>query len=53
MQEAENLIGHKTLQFRDIFEKGNQEQSTSSHQDKTRPPPRKLKEFKPSNIDER
>ncbi|XP_068242942.1 drebrin-like protein [Palaemon carinicauda] len=50
-KEAESLIGHRTHSTRAIFETG----STTSEQNTelNRPPPRKLKEFKPANITER
>nr|XP_045582822.1 drebrin-like protein A isoform X1 [Procambarus clarkii] len=46
-KEAEALIGHRTHSTRDLFESGisNSKQAT----DKNRPPPRRLKEFKPVN----
>ncbi|XP_042223915.1 drebrin-like protein B [Homarus americanus] len=46
-KEAETLIGQRTHSTRDMFESGitNSKQAT----DKNRPPPRRLKEFKPVN----
>ncbi|KAK7085343.1 hypothetical protein SK128_006060, partial [Halocaridina rubra] len=49
-KEAESLIGHRTHSTRAIFECGS---ATSQKSDLSRPPPRKLKEFKPTNDSER
>ncbi|XP_071535142.1 drebrin-like protein isoform X4 [Panulirus ornatus] len=47
-KEAESLIGQRTHSTRDMFESGikNNTQQTT---DRNRPPPRRLKEFKPVN----
>ncbi|XP_047478500.1 drebrin-like protein B isoform X4 [Penaeus chinensis] len=50
-KEAESLIGHRTHSTRAIFEScSSASNSQPSAQDRNRPPPRKLKEFKPVNI---
>ncbi|XP_027235581.2 drebrin-like protein isoform X2 [Penaeus vannamei] len=49
-KEAESLIGHRTHSTRAIFEScSSASNSQPSAQDRNRPPPRKLKEFKPVN----
>ncbi|XP_042879768.1 drebrin-like protein A isoform X2 [Penaeus japonicus] len=49
-KEAESLIGHRTHSTRAIFEScSSGSTSQPSPQDRNRPPPRKLKEFKPVN----
>lgn len=51
-KEAESLIGHRTHSTRAMFESGSNTTSQQST-DINRPPPRKLKEFKPTNSNER
>ena len=52
-QEAESLIGQRTLAAKHLFESRSSEQEIVVNKDKTRPPPRKLKEFRPTNNDDR
>ncbi|XP_064087145.1 LOW QUALITY PROTEIN: drebrin-like protein [Macrobrachium nipponense] len=50
-KEAESLIGHRTHSTRAMFETGNT--TSEKNTELNRPPPRKLKEFKPTNTSER